>query len=82
MLLDRQLHGRVRGGYVSCRRRPARDRRSPRVGDVRPPVDRERSLGRLEGASEGVVPNDVAQTAGPAGCATAWKETHRPAQSV
>jgi hypothetical protein len=86
MLLDRQLHaeayGPVRGGYVSRRRRPARDRRSPRVGDVRPPVDRERSLGRLEGASEGVVPNDVAQTAGPAGCATAWKETHRPAQSV
>ena len=34
MLLDRQrhavAHGRVRGGYVSCRRRPARDRRSPR----------------------------------------------------
>jgi hypothetical protein len=49
---------------------------------VRPPVDRERSLGRLEGASEGVVPNDVAQTARPAGCATAWKETHRPAQSL
>jgi hypothetical protein len=34
MLLDRQLHaeayGPVRGGYVSCRRRPARDYRSPR----------------------------------------------------
>ena len=34
MLLDRQrqaeAYGRVRGGYVSCRRRPARDHRSPR----------------------------------------------------
>jgi hypothetical protein len=64
MLLDRQRHaaayGRVRGGYVSRRRRPARDRRSARVGEVRPPVDRERSLGRLEGASKGVTPNDVA----------------------
>jgi hypothetical protein len=77
-----EAYGRVRGGYVSRRRRLARDHRFARVGDVRPPVDRERSLGRLEGASEGVVPNDVAQTARPAGCATAWKETHRPAQSV
>jgi hypothetical protein len=84
--LERQLHaeayGRVPGRLRQPSTRPARDHRSPRVGDVGPPVDRERSLGRLEGASEGVVPNDVAQTARPAGCATAWKETHRPAQSL
>ena len=48
MLLDRQrhaaAHGRVRGGYVSRRRRPpAHDDRSPQAG--------ERNSKRLEGAS-------------------------------
>jgi hypothetical protein len=86
MLLDRQrhaeAHGRVPGRLRQPSTAPGPGPPFARVGDVRPPVDRERSLGRLEVASEGVVPNDVAQTAGPAGCATAWKETHRPAQSV
>jgi hypothetical protein len=56
MRLERQLHaaayGRVRGGYVSCRRRPARDRRSPgtavRPGRRRAPASRPRAqLGAL-----------------------------------
>ena len=50
--LERRLrpeaYGRVRGGYISRRRRPARDHRSPQVS--------ESSSGRLEGAAEEVVP--------------------------
>ena len=44
MQLERRLwpeaYGRVRGAYLSRRRRPARDHHSPRVGGVGPPVDR------------------------------------------
>jgi hypothetical protein len=47
MQLERRLrpdaYGRVRGGYISRRRRP--------------PVDREQGLGRLEGAGEEVRPS-------------------------
>jgi hypothetical protein len=45
MQLERRLcpeaYGRVRGGYVSRRRRPARDHPSPDVGESSPPGDRE-----------------------------------------
>jgi hypothetical protein len=53
MHLERRLrpeaNGRVRGGYVSRRRRPAHDQPFPQVG--------ERGSERLEGASEGVRPS-------------------------
>ena len=56
MQLERRLrpeaYGRVRGGYITRRRGPA--------GDHRPPQMDESSLGRLEGATEGVTPNDAA----------------------
>ena len=49
MQLERRLHpeayGRVRGGYVSRRRRPAHDQPFPQV--------EERGSERLEGASQG-----------------------------
>jgi len=53
MQLERRLHpeayGRVRGGYLSRRRRPAHDQPFPRV--------EERGSERLEGASQGVRPS-------------------------
>jgi len=53
MQLERRLrpeaYGRVRGGYVSRRRRPAHDQPFPQVG--------ERGSERLEGVSEGVRPS-------------------------
>ena len=56
MQLERRLrpevYGRVRGGYVTRRRGPA--------GDHRPPQMDESSSGRMEGATEGVMPNDAA----------------------
>jgi hypothetical protein len=45
MHLERRLrpeaYGRVRGGYISRRRRPARQQRPPPVRDSSPPGDRE-----------------------------------------
>ena len=56
MQLERRLrpeaYGRVRGGYITRRRRPA--------GDHHPPQMDGSSSGRLEGATEGVTPNDAA----------------------
>ena len=53
MQLERRLrpeaYGRVRGGYVSRRRRPAHDQPFPQV--------EERGSERLEGASQGVRPS-------------------------
>ena len=75
MQLERRLrpeaYGRVRGGYVTRRRRPARDHRSPRVGGVGPPVDRAGLA--LEG-SQGVTPTRRPGAVRP-GSVQTWKES-------